>query len=151
MNADLTKSKACLKYGYAKLALVLGKSKDVRSTADFTTFFRDVIGGLVSAGPREELNLLVPNNIRPLSEIIVESSAEIDYFERTVKETNNLVAANNQKSVKKNRILMSSKSKKKGSAPTKESTPKLKWHILISQSMKDGIDLDSYRNTGIKS
>ena len=150
MNADLTKSKACLKYGYAKLEMILGKSKDVRATSDFTTFFRDVIGQLVTSSVREELNLLVPNNIRPLSEIITESGAEIDYFKRIGKETKDLVAANNQKSAKKNRILKSSKSKKKGSAPTKESTPKLKWHILISQSKKDGIDLDAYRNTGMK-
>jgi hypothetical protein len=166
-KADFSKSPECMKYAYMILEYTTVKPSHVKFSVATLEYFKRVIGGLINKLALEQLNTLLPNIVRPIDdpESMVQSWLNIDERKnahKAMKRQEKSAAKKNSKNkfLQQKRVLMSEDEKKKRELSEqrmregKDVNVKLsfepKWHFIIDQSKKGGINLETYGDGGIE-
>jgi hypothetical protein len=117
-DTDFTKSPDCMTYTYGILKQALSKPSKVRFSHDRLDFFQNVIGALINKVASEQMATLIPDIVKPYSELMEESGAIITRYQQINKQTlisNKEAAMKNTKKriLQQKRVLMSEDEKKK--------------------------------------
>jgi len=161
-DSDFTRSAPCLKYGFKVLEKSLGKPSDLRFSEEFTTYFEEVIGGIITPEAGEQMNALLPTTVRPMKQVRWESRGElrwIDNVHKMMLDWRKAQKAKKNSKQNKGRVLMSEIEKKRLENAEKDMengedtdinkirTP-TEWGFLVAQDPRKGIMIGEYRDHG---
>jgi hypothetical protein len=164
-DTDFSKSPDCMTYSYGILEQALAKPSNVRFTHYRVDFFQNVIGALINRAASEQMATLIPDIVRPFSEIMQETEEIISGYRKMNKQTlksNKEAAMKNSKKIilQQKRVLMSEEKKKKldlneqrmmeGKRVKVNLSAEPHWHFIVSQNKNDGIKLETYGDGGVR-
>jgi hypothetical protein len=164
-DTDFTKSPDCMTYSYGILKQALAKPSNVRFTHHRLDFFQNVIGALINRAAYEQMANLIPDILKPHSEIMQDSEEIISVFrdinKQTLKSNKEAAMKNSKKRIlQQKRVLMSEENKKKKELNEQRMTEgkrvkvnlsaEPQWHFIVSQNKNDGIKLETYGDGGVR-
>jgi hypothetical protein len=164
-DTDFTKSPDCMTYTYGILDQALSKPSKVRFSNHRVDFFQKVIGALINRAASEQMANLIPDIVRPTSEIMEGSQEIISSFRHINKQTlksNKEAAMKNSKKriLQLKRVLMYEEKKKnldlaeqrmtEGKRVKVKLSAEPQWHFIVSQNKNAGIKLETYGDGGVR-